>query len=886
MDELCVEPEPEFAPAPPSSETTACTSQGARSALRVASMVGNCAFRSSVSGLGGGVLPDGTVDAGVASTLASRAGGGAELPESVRDRMAGGLGDSLEDVRIHTDAGADQLARAVAARAFAVGTDVYFAGGEYRPGTGDGDRLIAHELAHVVQQRGATAGGSLAVTEPGDALERDADQAADAVMASAPASAQEPAENGAVARQPTVLARNGNVAVRWEAWKAAQVAKKAGDLSDSITAGLGGVTSAASLGKALAAGQNGVQSLTLPVNVMSDRDKEKLQQITLFRLLNKYCDSYVAAHPEVVAAGPAPPAPATPAPVKPTPDPATQPPTGGASADAIDAELMTGAKDKIATEVEALWKPGVWPDGHEYIWTEDGDHDKPDTVGATGAIAFSNLKARSMTDTPSVGDAAKKLGITLTAPGKLVVRQIVGGTLDKSGSWTTSWFDNLAVNIPTAEPRPSGPDGSAEVVVQSNWLWDDNTTVWDFRISVDEAGTPKVEDHPNGSPDASKLFDWGEAGKHQDIGGPGGAAGSSNPAAGGYGGVSRSARLARAAAGEGAPLARVVRGQASTPVVAREPVTIGTAIAAFIMAESTQAALAVIGAAATAGSTIQSFAAGTTGVAAYNLPGNQISDGDARKLRQLASILLLNKYCEDFLAKHPELNAPSVGPTVPPAPAPPAPQNPTPSATGAPTSAPAATEIDATVMALARSKVTVQIDGMWKNGHGDGKDYAWGEDDTHGADETIGITGRISFSNLRTRAIEAEPTLGDAATKLGVKAELPGKIVIRQIISGTLDGTIKTSWFDDLAINPTPAVVSAGGADGSVQMNIGTNWIWDKNTTVWDFVITVKADGTPFVEDKPSGTPGDSSLFEVGDKGGTHQSLKPTDGKDAAVAKP
>ena len=48
--------------------------------------------------------------------------------------------------------------------------------GEYSPGSADGDKLIAHELAHVVQQRGASASGPLTVSQPGDAMEREADQ--------------------------------------------------------------------------------------------------------------------------------------------------------------------------------------------------------------------------------------------------------------------------------------------------------------------------------------------------------------------------------------------------------------------------------------------------------------------------------------------------------------------------------------------------------------------------------------------------------------------------------------------------------------------------------------------------------------------------------------
>jgi hypothetical protein len=69
-------------------------------------------------------------------------------------------------------------------------------------------------------------------------------------------------------------------------------------------------------------------------------------------------------------------------------------------------------------------------------------------------------------------------------------------------------------------------------------------------------------------------------------------------------------------------------------------------------------------------------------------------------------------------------------------------------------------------------------------------------------------------------------------------------------------------------------------------MNIGTNWLWDGNATAWDFVITVKDNGGPFVEDKRSGVPKDNTLLDWGSESGTHKSLKPKEGKGANVAKP
>ncbi len=145
---------------------------------QLASDVGNNAFRSTLARDGAGILPTGEVHPEVQGTIDSTRGSGAGLDASVRGRLEGTLGD-LSDVTVHTDDTADSLNRSVSARAFATGTDVYFAKGEYSPGSAAGDKLIAHELAHVVQQRGAPNSGPLSVSNPGDALETEADSVAD-----------------------------------------------------------------------------------------------------------------------------------------------------------------------------------------------------------------------------------------------------------------------------------------------------------------------------------------------------------------------------------------------------------------------------------------------------------------------------------------------------------------------------------------------------------------------------------------------------------------------------------------------------------------------------------------------------------------------------------
>ena len=143
---------------------------------RLASTVGNQAF-GVLARDGAGILPDGTAHPDVTAAIARRRGGGAPLDSGMREGFASSLGDSLEDVRVHTDREADSLARSVSARAFTTGTDIYFAQGEFQPSSNQGRQLIAHEVAHVVQQRGAPTTGPLRVSQPGEPLEQEAEAA-------------------------------------------------------------------------------------------------------------------------------------------------------------------------------------------------------------------------------------------------------------------------------------------------------------------------------------------------------------------------------------------------------------------------------------------------------------------------------------------------------------------------------------------------------------------------------------------------------------------------------------------------------------------------------------------------------------------------------------
>jgi hypothetical protein len=104
----------------------------------------------------------------VESSVESLRGGSQPLPESVRAFFEPRFGFDFRRVRIHTDAKAAESARAINARAFTFSRDIAFGDGQYAPDTDDGRRLLAHELAHVVQQRSS---GTLVVQRQQPAIQ-------------------------------------------------------------------------------------------------------------------------------------------------------------------------------------------------------------------------------------------------------------------------------------------------------------------------------------------------------------------------------------------------------------------------------------------------------------------------------------------------------------------------------------------------------------------------------------------------------------------------------------------------------------------------------------------------------------------------------------------
>ena len=137
-------------------------------------------------GFAGGEL-DGDTEAKIKSSLRR----GSPLAAPVRREMETAFGHSFDSVRVHDDPAAAGLNQAVSARAFTTGKDIYFGAGQYRPGDPDGQRVLAHELAHVVQDSDSHNASGVSVGRLFDFLKKKSPAQIEADAAKAVAKKQE-----------------------------------------------------------------------------------------------------------------------------------------------------------------------------------------------------------------------------------------------------------------------------------------------------------------------------------------------------------------------------------------------------------------------------------------------------------------------------------------------------------------------------------------------------------------------------------------------------------------------------------------------------------------------------------------------------------------------
>ena len=93
------------------------------------------------------------VTPGVESRLHSSKGGGSPLSGETRGKMESSFGADFSSVRIHNDSSAAEMSSKLNAQAFTHGSDIYFGRGKFDVDSNSGQRLLAHELTHTIQQR-------------------------------------------------------------------------------------------------------------------------------------------------------------------------------------------------------------------------------------------------------------------------------------------------------------------------------------------------------------------------------------------------------------------------------------------------------------------------------------------------------------------------------------------------------------------------------------------------------------------------------------------------------------------------------------------------------------------------------------------------------------
>jgi Domain of unknown function (DUF4157) len=188
-----------------------------------------------------GVADD--ADQAIASAAATS---GTPLPASTMTKFESSLGADLSGVRIHTGAESQAAAHSVSALAYTVGQDIHFAAGQYDPASPQGEHLLAHEVAHTVQQAGGapTRQHKLALSAPADHSEREADRAADAMVAGAPfalgaspaiAARKEDDKQLSIDKSVKTDKIGGSFSIGWKPPKA-HIPQLKAELSSSVTA--------------------------------------------------------------------------------------------------------------------------------------------------------------------------------------------------------------------------------------------------------------------------------------------------------------------------------------------------------------------------------------------------------------------------------------------------------------------------------------------------------------------------------------------------------------------------------------------------------------------------------------------------------------------------
>jgi len=186
--------------------TSSSASQAEQSLLQLQKQYGN-RYVQRVLALTRKGEGEGEVAPEVETAIENSRGSGQPLDTGIRGEMESAFGSDFSGVHVHTGSEAHELNKSVNAVAFTTGRDIFFRDGAYSPANSEGQKLLAHELTHVVQQGGAPPSpgaaqrfevqrlcsecekeeekkiqGKLTVSQPDDPYEVEAERVAPAVM--------------------------------------------------------------------------------------------------------------------------------------------------------------------------------------------------------------------------------------------------------------------------------------------------------------------------------------------------------------------------------------------------------------------------------------------------------------------------------------------------------------------------------------------------------------------------------------------------------------------------------------------------------------------------------------------------------------------------------
>jgi Domain of unknown function (DUF4157) len=449
--------------------------------------------------------------------------GGQTLEPTVQAKMEQSFGQDFSNVKIHQDGQADRLG----AHAFTVGDDIYFSGSAYNPQDSAGQRLLGHELTHVVQQRedrvhAPDSGGSATVYQDAG-LEQEADRmgadaAAGLTVASRSSSSASTSKNAIQQKpvaQPAIPAAFAGLAA-WASENGAAMALTLKTHADAIGAAGTLAGGAASVAGGVAPGQSGVQEVQIPA-WMSDLSSRTLQFIIQAKLVNAYVDAWVRAHPGVdVAANTPEPTSTTTTTSTTTPNPAggssttstattTRDGSAGASGGSVDTVLGESVKAQVLMDIEiALNNNQKTVTSPEFIWSDSGES-TADWIGTVGAIQFVQVMSTFLSEPIALNANASRIpGLALPLQGSTqTVKMFRGGRMQRGPSMSIGYGDNLSINLVGGAPTPS-PLGT--LTFATSWNWDGRSSFMDVTIAVGDDGTPTFTEARRGEPDDNSWY--------------------------------------------------------------------------------------------------------------------------------------------------------------------------------------------------------------------------------------------------------------------------------------------------------------------------------------------------------------------------------------------